>query len=298
MTYSIAGKNFVYAQDYRDDKHLRDSFNALTRSVYGFDFAQWFAYGYWPNNYIPCSLLYNGAVVANASVNLIEFEVWGEKRHYVQIGTVMTDPCFRNLGLSRLLMERIMENWGAACDLMYLYANDSVRGFYPKFGFSAADEYQCSKTIARAPGTAAAYKVDMDDDFQRRLMVSKITNSKAMAAISMRECSGLVMFYCTSFMKDNVYYIPMRDAFAVAHESGGVLRLYDLFCEQDISPDEAAAALASTAGVRLELGFTPCDKSGFGENLLREEDTTLFIMGKDARLWQSSRFMFPILSRA
>jgi len=34
------------------------------------------------------------------------------------------------LGLSRLLMERIMENWGAACDLMYLYANDSVRGFY------------------------------------------------------------------------------------------------------------------------------------------------------------------------
>ena len=298
MDCLIAGKNFTYVQDYRDDASLRDSFNALTRQVYGFDFAQWFAGGYWSKNYIPCSFVYNGAVVANASVNLIDFEVWGERRHYIQVGTVMTDSCFRQLGLSRLLMERIMEKWGATGDLLYLFANDSVRGFYPKFGFSIAEEYQCSKTITRASGNAAAQKVDMEDGQNRRRLMQKINSAKAIAPVSMRGYSGLVMFYCTLFMRDNVYYLPQHDAFAVAGASNSTLHLYDLFCERDIPMDEVIGALATAAEAQVELGFTPRCKNGFSENLLQEEDTTLFMMGTDARLWQDNRFMFPILSRA
>ena len=36
-----------YRTDIRDDEVLRASFNALTRRVFGFDFADWHARGWW-----------------------------------------------------------------------------------------------------------------------------------------------------------------------------------------------------------------------------------------------------------
>jgi hypothetical protein len=210
----------------------------------------------------------------------------------------MASPSFRNQGLSRLLMGKIMEKWGDSCDLLYLFANNSVRGFYPKFGFSAVDEYQCSKSIARTCGGMTAQKADMGDALVRQRLVQKIDSAKAIADIHMQGFSGLVMFYCTSSLRDNVFYLPQHNAFAVAENNCGTLSLYGLFCERDIPLDEVAAALSTNADTKLELGFTPRNKSGFAQTLLREEDTTLFVMGKDARLWQENRMMFPILSRA
>ena len=52
----------------------------------------------------------------------------------------MTDPDYRGKGYARLLMERVMEDIKDA-DGIYLYGNDSVAEFYPKFGFAESKEY-------------------------------------------------------------------------------------------------------------------------------------------------------------
>nr|WP_307897013.1 GNAT family N-acetyltransferase [Clostridium botulinum] len=138
----INDKKYSCACNYRDDSILRNSFNTLTEKTYGFNFKQWYEDGYWGDKYIPYSLLDGDNVVSNVSVNIIDFLILGEEKRYVQIGTVMTDEEYRGQGLCRTLMERVIKEWEDKCDLIYLFANDSVLDFYPKFGFDKCDEYQ------------------------------------------------------------------------------------------------------------------------------------------------------------
>jgi hypothetical protein len=46
-------------------------------------------------------------------------------------------------------------------------------------------------------------------------ITEKIKNSLSFARISMYNNINLIMFYCTSFMKDNIYYIPEFDVIVI-----------------------------------------------------------------------------------
>jgi GNAT superfamily N-acetyltransferase len=143
----VNGEAYTCVTDYKENDELRKSFNVLTQKTYKFDFEFWYHYGYWGDKYIPYSLLKDNKVVANAFVNIIDFTILGEDKRYIQIGTVMTGQEYRGKGLSRFLMERILKDWESRCDLIYLFANESVLDFYPKFGFIPMGEYQCSKSV-------------------------------------------------------------------------------------------------------------------------------------------------------
>lgn len=84
----------------------------------------------------------DGRVVSNVSVNHMVFDVCGEKKHYIQLGTVMTDPEYGGRGLNRILMERVLSEYEGKTDGIYLFANDTVLDYYPKFGFRPAKEYE------------------------------------------------------------------------------------------------------------------------------------------------------------
>ena len=109
-------KDYAYVVDFKDQEEVRNSFNLLTKATFGFDFEEWYQNGYWGEEYIPHLLMDAGKVVSNVSVTVIEFTVLGEKKRCAQIGTVMTDDGYRNLGLSRYLMERVLEEWRNKCD--------------------------------------------------------------------------------------------------------------------------------------------------------------------------------------
>jgi len=298
MKYTINEKQFSYVFDYKENNILRNSFNNLTRTVYGFDFENWFQNGYWTEKYIPYSLFFEDKVVANVSVNPIDFCLFGRKKKYVQIGTVMTAPDFRNLGLSRLLMEQVMKTLSEQCDMMYLFANDSVLNFYPKFNFEAVNEYQNIKEIKYKNDKLAAKKVDMVQKNNQQLFADKVNKAKDISDLSMRDNMGLVMFYCTALMKNNIYYIAEYDAYVVAEFSDDTLYLQDYFCETEITIDEIIAKMSTNAIQKAVLGFTPKSKVDFEVKLLKEKDTTLFVSGKDAKQFQRNKIMFPILSHA
>ena len=58
---------------YRDNDILRKSFNELAKDTFCLDFEDWYQNGYWKDNYIPYSVTDNDRVVANASVNIMDF---------------------------------------------------------------------------------------------------------------------------------------------------------------------------------------------------------------------------------
>jgi len=291
-------KTYGYASYFKDDDQLRSSFNSLTRKTYGFDFEEWYKNGYWQDRYIPYALLDGDNIISNVSVNVIDFFVMGEKKRFIQIGTVMTDKEYRNQGLNRFLMERVLEDWKEKCDLIYLFANDSVLDFYPKFGFNPAEEYQYSKEIFSQNTTSNVTKLNMSNANDKKFLFDTINESKVFSQLAMLGNASLVMFYCTSFMKQSVYYIKDLDAIAIAEFNDNTLYLNDVFCKREIPLDDIIAALVNNEIKLAVLGFTPVDTTSFNAKLLKEEDTTLFVMKDGREIFEDKKLMFPVLSHA
>ena len=295
---TINDKEYIFIKDFKDNVLLRKSYNALTQKTYGFDFEQWYQGGYWGNSYVPYSLMDGENIVANVSISIIDFMVLGESKRYIQIGTVMTDPAYRNQGLSRYLMDRIIAEWKDKCHMLYLFANDSVLDFYPKFGFVTTMEYQYSKNIEKANEFIAAEKLDMSLNHNRELVVKKIKSSIAISKLSMLKNVGLVMFYCISFMSNNIYYLREEDVIAIAEFQGDTLYLHDIFSSSEVNLDDIIKALTNKEVKKLLLGFTPKDTDSYSVDLLNEDNTTLFIMEGKENLFKDNKVMFPVLSHA
>ena len=119
---------------YRDDASLRHSFDALAKETFGISFENWYQDGFWTDAYDPHSIVENGQILANVSVNQIDIPVNGKVKHFLQLGTVMTRKDRRNQGLARKLMEYVLATYRDTCDGFFLFANSSVLDFYPKLG--------------------------------------------------------------------------------------------------------------------------------------------------------------------
>ncbi|MDR3552283.1 MAG: GNAT family N-acetyltransferase [Clostridia bacterium] len=242
---------------------LYTKFYALPRKTYGFDFEQWYEDGYWQERFVPYSLLDADTVVSNVSVNILDFLVLGQRKRYIQLGTVMTDRAYRGQGLNRALMEKVLSDWQGRCDLIYLFANDSVLDYYPKFGFTRAEEYQCTGFVTAKAQHCACRKLDMSDENDKSLLYRAASQTKCFSKISMLDNVPLIMFYATSFKKDNVYYIDKYDAAAIAQYEGDTLFLQDVFCPVQIPVDRIIEALLNKQTCRVVLGFTPLNDSPF-----------------------------------
>lgn len=294
----IKDVEYVFIKDYKDNDLLRKSYNKLTEKTYQFDFEHWYQSGYWGSIYIPYSLMDGEDIIANVSISIIDCLILGDNKRYIQIGTVMTDTAYRNQGLVRYLMEKVIEEWRYKCDMLYLFANESVLNLYPKFGFTALAEHQCSKSITNDNEFIVAERLDMSLDDNRELVVEQINNSIPIAKLAMLKNVGLVLFYCTSFMKDNVYYLKGQDAIVIAEFDCNTLYLQDIFSPSEVDLDNVIVALTNKEVTKVVFGFTPNDASSYCMNLLEENDTTLFVMKDKRDLFQNNKLMFPVLSHA
>ena len=94
---------------YHQQDILRSSFNALAEETFGLNFENWYRLGYWGDQYTPYSILEDGQIVANVSVNRTDLVIWGERKRMYQLGTVMTKPEYRNRGYIRRIMASLEE---------------------------------------------------------------------------------------------------------------------------------------------------------------------------------------------
>lgn|SRR5574344_1048327 len=282
-------------KNYRDDKQLRDSFNELSEKTFGLSFENWYQNGYWKDNYNPYSVIVDGKVVANVSVNRINTMMSGEKKYFIQLGTVMTDEEYRGRGFIREILKEIDQDYADQCDGMYLFANDSVLDFYPKFGYHKATEYQYSKEVSNS-GTRTVQKVPMDNKKDWDKIKAVIDKSQAFYGFDMVDNSDLDMFYLSQFMKDNVYYIEALDAYVVAEEEDELF-IHAIFAEKKVSIEDVIKAFGSETK-KVIFGFVPDQKEHYECNILQEEDTTLFVKGAGFENFSDEHIMFMTLSHA
>lgn len=281
-------------KEIRKSAPLRNGFFGLARSIFGLDFEKWYQAGDWTDRYLPYAAVVDGTVAANVSANIIDTSFRGEKRRYIQIGTVMTAPDYRGRGLSRMLLEELLSDWKDRCDSVYLYANDSVLDFYPKFGFRPAEEYQ--HTLPLIPQEGDFIRLDMDRADSRALLLRCYQEGNPFSELPMLDNAGLLMFYCSGPLRDSVWYSPKHDTVCIAEFSGGILECFDLFGRPGGDLPAVLSELAQNPVRQARLGFTPkfpcpCQK-------LSEEDTTLFVLEGKENLFRDNRLRMPALSRA
>lgn len=294
----IQGKKYLYEINYKDNEILRNSFNGLAEKTFGINFEKWYKEGYWSDSYIPYSLVYNNKVVSNVSVSIMDIMIQGDEKRYIQIGTVMTDEEYRNNGLSRFLMEKIIEEWEDKCDFIYLYANDSVLKFYPRFGFEKYNEYQYSINSVKEKSKEKIRKLNIDNTSDKDILTEVINNKIPLSNLHIKNNSSLIMFYCLDFMKENIYYIEDFNTVTICEYDKEVLYVQDIFLTQEIDLDKIINMLMKEETKKVVLGFTPNNTACYEENLVNEEDTTLFIRAKKENPFKIEKLMFPVLSHA
>lgn len=297
MKVIIKGKEYIYDNEIRNNAHIRHSFNELAKKVHGIDFEGWYEKGFWGDDYIPYVLMDGHTVAANVSANIIHAKHRNEERLFIQIGTVMTDERYRKQGLSRWLIEKVLEEWEGRCDGFYLYANNTVLDFYPKSGFVKGREYQACGTAS--PRKAEMRKMDMASESDRKLLYEKYALSNPFSALTVERNTGLLMFYCAQFMKDDVYYLPQYDLAVVAQYYRDKLKCCDIFGSTDAALQEILSVMAKENTHEVVLGFTPKDKGDFSFKEAKEENNTLFWRSKKENIFcNDTRLRFPLLSHA
>ncbi|MVZ47521.1 GNAT family N-acetyltransferase, partial [Escherichia coli] len=114
---------------------------------------------------------------------------------------------------------------------------------------------------------------------------------------SARNNFGLLMFYCSAFMKHFVYYSENNNAVAIAMQNDHALLCFDIFCDSESSLTKIVNELAAQHTRQVILGFTPTeDRVGEYEKI--EIDDFLFIYTAKENIFKERKLMFPTLSHA
>lgn len=291
---------------YMEDDRLRAALNALTRKTFGFDFEGWFNAGGWEGDYLPYSLMDGDRMIANVSVNRMRFLQNGQERHYIQLGTVMTDEAYRRRGLASQLMRAAMDDMRGACDGFYLFGDLSALGFYDSLGFSRITETRyalredarraLSERAARREEPALFLPVTPGDAALAARYREALQDSAACSALEHVNRRSLHLFYTRSLK--TVRYCPALDAFCVLGRDEGQTVLQSVLCAQRLPLEE----ILSRIDVPVDrLGFAPeaSDAKWFeAQPWDGGEDYRLFILGENLRAVQTDGLCFPALSHA
>ena len=286
--------NYCIEKNYRNNDALRASFNRLAEKTFGLNFENWYQNGFWKDNYIPYSVVIDGEVVSNVSVNACNMNYKGKIVKLIQLGTIMTDNDHRGKGYARVLMEEVIKDYDGKVDGIYLFANDSVLEFYPKFGFKEAKEYQYTKEVTISDECKAQnIPLKGKDDFDRAIKI--LDTNEQNAQLYMVGNSGLYMFYLSQFMTENLFYIEECGSYAIAEMEDDTLILHTIIGNGAV--DEVIRAFGSQVK-KAVLCFTPKDTDGFEKSELHEEDTTFFVQGKFFEENHNEEYMMQAITHA
>ncbi|MBG9784739.1 GNAT family N-acetyltransferase [Shouchella lehensis] len=290
-------KNVNFITDYREDEKCRNSFNQLAQTTFQIDFSKWFNKGYWNDKYVPYSFMNNnGEIIANASIYKMNIVIDNRSYNAIQIGTVMTANRYRQKGLSNVLMNKIIDTLKDECDFFYLFANESVLDFYPKFGFSRVDESEYRLTTNRSLRERTknnVRKLSVDSDIQLLEAMAK-NRYQNKSKISVLHNDELLMFYFLVVFPESIYYIAELEAVVIMEHEEDTLHIFDIIsCKaQDIYTVLGNVLKEETEQVVFH--FDPGNVEGLQVKKIPSDDDALFYLS-NASIFDG-HFKFPLTS--
>ncbi|MGJ7911242.1 GNAT family N-acetyltransferase [Neobacillus sp. LXY-1] len=197
-------------------------------------------------------------IIATVSVNILTILINGDEVPAIQIGTVMRDEGYQNKGYSRLLMEKVLEDY-SHIPFMYLFANDTVLDFYPKFGFRHMEEtiFSCNYMVAN--GCPASFgKLDGTKQEDLEFIYKKALTRKPNSALfSTTGTEELVMFYAIKIFPQNCYWIDEEQAIVMCQHQGSTLHIYDIISKREVNITTILETMTTEETRKITFHFTP-----------------------------------------
>lgn len=296
MNCNIGGQNYLLVSNPIKNTKTREEYFVLTKNVFGLDFSIWYNSGFCGEKFIPYTLFDQDKAVASVGVSISDMEWNGQLRKFAQLSTVMTDPAYRGKGLNRWLLELAIREWKDKSDCVYLYANDSVVDYYPKFGFEKSAEYRYKKEISKKSGLFRRLDLNLKCDID--LLVQKYICSNPYSLITMKNNFELLMFHCLTFLNNNVYYIKQYDAIVIAEYEGDIILCYDIYTESHCHMEDILGILVKGNTQTVILGFTPKWEDEFSIEEVQEKDYHVFVFKDNEKVFERNKISLPLLSHA
>ncbi|WP_066055288.1 GNAT family N-acetyltransferase [Robertmurraya korlensis] len=284
-----------FVKNYKDQMTLRHSFNNLATSTFGIQFEEWYEKGYWNERYIPYSFVVKNKVIANVSVNVLTLLIDGQEKKAVQLGTVMKDENYRNKGLSRMLLQKVIDDYDEQVDLYYLFANRTVLEFYPKFGFNRKKEHLFSKNLPSTQHNNSIRKLHLETDIDVLRDFSK--NRKPVSQkFSTLHTEGINFFHFLHVFSNDLYYDESNESILIYQLIDGDVHLFDCLSKKVVNLDKQIQTLSSLGG-KVYLHFTPDHPENYEVHPIDSIDDVLFVKTKFS-LEFPAYFKHPITSQA
>jgi len=291
-------EKYELVSDYRNNESLKESFNALVMKTFKLDFRAWYNKGYWNDTYIPYSFVEEGKIISNASINKMSIIINGKVYKGIQIGTVMTDENYRNQGLAKQLMQHIMKEHENTCDFMYLFANDTVLDFYPKFGFTRLNESEFSLNLAessiRMKTDAKVKQLSSENDLALLEKFAKNRHVNSMI-LDVERNESLLMFYFTVVFHEAIFYVEDLETIVLVEEEEDTLHIFDIISFNAQNVEAVLASIVKKTTKKVVFYFTPdFTIKGMTATIMPNDDDALFVLAKKGLL--KGNFMFPLTS--
>lgn len=265
--------------DYLDNEPLRKSFCRLAMETFGLDFEPWYRRGAFHGMYHPFSIEENGEILSNVSANEFYFCIEGTIKKAVQLGTVMTCREHRGRGLARRLMEYILPLLSRQAEFIFLFANDTVLEFYPKFGFRRIPEV---RYISPVPTTGA----------QRAGAVTAIWEQEKpeiLSAVEHRVPASRVFSPVkdlwpmdASLPGSNILRLPDK-SFVLWEKKAQTFMIQDIISARPFSVSDVLPYLDFTGCNAIQFHFFPEGISCQRQEIW-DDDDALFVLGPDSAL--------------
>ncbi|MTI71363.1 MAG: GNAT family N-acetyltransferase [Firmicutes bacterium] len=235
----------------RNDKNYQNILNNLLKEVF-LDFQFWYDLNLWDENYESYSIIENGEIISNICVFKTKI-MFNKKRYFtLSIGAVATKQEYRGRGLSRILMEHIINKYKDVP--MYLSANDGVVNFYPKFGFERVYE-KLPVCEVEIENHIKANKVQYDDPKVWNYVYNRVNYSDKLDCVNTQNINIFHLYM--GYLKDSIYEIPELQTLIVANQKGSTLKLIGVFSLRNINFTELIKFLPFCNVNKVEFGFRP-----------------------------------------
>jgi len=279
-----------------NDREWHEAFHDYVARVFPVvSFRRWAAFGGWRENYLVFALFDANRIVASASLTRMDLVLHGRAVRGWQLGAVGTDPSYRRRGLQHRLLQHVLAHANAE-DLVFLFANDNVLDFYPRFGFRRARESVFTAEHRALPAGSPLRILAPDNAADRALLARVAAVAEPSTTLfGASRYGSIVLWYLCNFHSEHVRYVPEHDALIVAEQAGSTLFVYDVLARTRFDVAEQLPRLIGGPTERLEFFYSPKRDWPSAQPTREYVDSPLFVRGPHHLPEQP--FKFPALAQ-
>lgn len=240
-----------------DDAPWPDRFSDFVAGVFsGLGFRSWAERGGWGPDYRVFLLAEGERVVASVGRMRMRLVLDGRETAAYQLGAVATDPGRRGRGLSRRLIERATDKDEIGEAPVFLFANETVTGFYPRFGFRGLVQQRFTAAAELRPWGEAAPRFRVDDPAERERLAALCASTPPAGAVAVLDNYAVLLWHLVN-RPLQAFWLEDGEALVVLEPASPRLIVHDCVA---LRPPMLAEALPRTIAepvVTLEFGFDP-----------------------------------------